>query len=325
MTMKNVVLFVWVFLLAACTAPQMPLPSITGKAGELVVVMDENQWKGAAGDTVFNRLAQHVYGLPQAEPMFNVVHVRSSAFTKIFQTHRNLVIANIGTELTAGIELKNDVWATPQIVIEISAPTVEKFIEVFENNSSKIIGHVLLKEQERIQRSYNAQLDKDVVSAIEEKFHLTLGIPRGYRIVAEDTGFVWLRYDDGELTQNILIEAEPYTQQNTFEREGIMDAVNAFTKKHVPGPTEGTFMSIYKEYPPRLEETTISGAYSARLVGLWNVHGALMGGPFVSYTFLDGGQKQVIHMHGFVFAPGSNKRNYLRQVDAIINSTEINS
>ena len=56
---------------------------ITGKAGELVVVMPEKNWKTEAGDTVFNSLSQHVYGLPQAEPTFNVVHIKSSAFTSI--------------------------------------------------------------------------------------------------------------------------------------------------------------------------------------------------------------------------------------------------
>lgn len=324
MMTRVAVLFLVFLCFGACTAPEMPLPGATGKAGELVVVMEEKQWDGPVGDTVFNTLAQHVYGLPQPEPMFNVVHVRSSAFTKIFQTHRNLLIANIGNEFKPGIEMKMDVWSTPQIVIEISAPTVEKFMEVFDANASKIIGHVIKKEEERILKSYRAQLNEDVVSAIEEKFQIVLAIPKGYRIVSEEADFVWLRYDDGELTQNILIEVEPYKHQNTFEREGIIEAVNQFTKKYVPGPTEGTFMSIYTEYPPQLEETTISGTYSAKLVGLWNVHGALMGGPFVSYTLLDGSEKQVIHMHGFVFSPGSNKRNYLRQVDAIINSTKIN-
>ncbi|MBL4585646.1 MAG: DUF4837 family protein, partial [Flavobacteriales bacterium] len=67
---------IFVLFTVGCEAPVMPLPGITGKSGELVVVMPDSYWKGAAGDTVFNTLAQYVYGLPQVEPMFNVVHIK---------------------------------------------------------------------------------------------------------------------------------------------------------------------------------------------------------------------------------------------------------
>ena len=41
------------------------------------------------------------------------------------------------------------------------------------------------------------------------------------------------------------------------------------------------------EYPPRLNETSIDSKYASKLTGLWNIEGALMGGPFVTYAFLN--------------------------------------
>lgn len=323
MMTRGAVLFLLFLCFGACTAPEMPLPGVTGKAGELVVVMDEKQWNGPVGDTVFNTLAQHVYGLPQPEPMFNVVHVRSSAFTKIFQTHRNLLIANIGDELKPGIEMKMDVWSTPQIVIEISAPTVEKFMEVFDANASKIIGHVIKKEQERILKSYRAQLNTDVTERLEAGCGLKLSVPKGYNLIKEEEDFYWMRYDTDEISQNLLVYSEPYTRSNTFFKEGMIASIDSFLIKYVPGPTEGTYMTTFVEYPPAFEETSVDGRFASKLSGLWTAKGALMGGPFVCYSFLDRSEKRVVHIYGFVFAPGKDKRNYLRQVEAVISGSKL--
>jgi len=298
----------------------MPLPGITGKAGELVVVMPEKHWKGAAGDSVFNALTEHIYGLPQAEPLFNVVHIKSAAFTKIFQTHRNIVVANIGAEHRKKIELKNDVWASPQVVVEIWASNNDEFIELFQSNRKQIIDNVLKKERDRIQTSYKAQLNPDVVTPIKEKWGLEVSIPKGYNIARQEDDFVWVRYQTKDVTQSILIYSEPYTSDSTFTVSGMVETMDKYSKKYIPGPDPGTFMTTYLEYPPKIEDNAINDKYASKLVGLWNVEGALMGGPFVTYAFLNPAGDRVFYLHGFVFAPGKDKRNYLRQVDAILKS-----
>lgn len=308
---------------SACTPPEIPLPGITGKAGELVVVMPEKNWKSAAGDTVFNALTKHVYGLPQPEPLFNVVHIKNDAFTKIFQTHRNVLIANIGDEHKRKIELKTDVWATPQVVIEIWAQNNDDLIEIFENNRQQIIGHVLKKEQERIQRSYKAQLNDDAVAHVKEKWGLKIAFPNGYNVVSDNENCTWVRYETKDVTQSILIYSEPYTSDSTFFAQHITSVMDKYTKTNVPGPDPGTFMTTYYEYPPQLTETSVAGVYAAKVVGLWNMDGALMGGPFCTYTFLNREQNRVYYVHGFVFAPGKTKRNLTRQIEAIITSTEL--
>ena len=45
-----------------------------------------------------------------------------------------------------------------------------------------------------------------------------------------------------------------------------------------------------------------------------------MGGPFVSITRIDELNKKIITVEGFVFAPSYNKRNPLRQMDAMVYS-----
>ncbi|MCK5028344.1 MAG: DUF4837 family protein, partial [Bacteroidales bacterium] len=44
---------------------------------------------------------------------------------------------------------------------------------------------------------------------------------------------------------------------------------------------------------------------------------------FVSFSFIDEKNNKVINIDGFVFAPQFDKRDYLRQVEAILNSVQI--
>ncbi len=54
--------------------------------------------------------------------------------------------------------------------------------------------------------------------------------------------------------------------------------------------------------------------------GVWNVEHDFMGGPFVSYTFVDPGNNQIVTIYGYVYHPNKKKRNLLRQVEAILYS-----
>lgn len=319
----RLILTLVVLTLAACSAPEMPLPGITGKAGELVVVMDEEKWKGQAGDTTFNMLSQPIYGLPQAEPTFNLVHIKPEAFTKIFQTHRNIVLVHFGEEAKPRVDLRNDVWASPQIVIELWAPNEASFLELFSKNVDRIIDHVIKKEEERTLKSYNAQRNDEVINELKNALFVNMSIPKGYNIARQETDFMWIRYETKDVTQSILVYSEPYQRQNTFTEEGMVQVMDKFGKLYIPGPDEGSYMATYTEYPPQYSETALGKEYATEMKGLWHVENALMGGPFVTYATLDKARNRVVYLHGFVFSPGKNKRNYMRQLEAILHSTEI--
>ena len=52
--------------------------------------------------------------------------------------------------------------------------------------------------------------------------------------------------------------------------------------------------------------------------GLWRVEGDMMGGPFVSLARLDEQNNRVIVAEGFVYAPETEKRNYIRRIEAAL-------
>ncbi|MCB0408861.1 MAG: DUF4837 family protein [Flavobacteriales bacterium] len=56
---------------------------------------------------------------------------------------------------------------------------------------------------------------------------------------------------------------------------------------------------------------------------MWYVKGDFMGGPFINYTFVDEKRNKVISIDGYVYAPRFDKREYLRELEALIRSIKL--
>jgi hypothetical protein len=60
--------------------------------------------------------------------------------------------------------------------------------------------------------------------------------------------------------------------------------------------------------------------YAVEIRGIWKVHNDFMGGPFVSYTFVNPNNNKIITLYGYVYKPNTEKRDLLRQVETILYS-----
>jgi hypothetical protein len=69
--------------------------------------------------------------------------------------------------------------------------------------------------------------------------------------------------------------------------------------------------------------SAIDSKYTFEMRGLWKVENEFMGGPFISYSVLDQEKSKILHLYGFVYAPKLNKRNYIRQLDAILRTAKL--
>jgi hypothetical protein len=315
--------FTFLLFFAACDAPKMPLPGVTGRANELVVVIKDPIWEGHLGDTVFSALTASVYGLPQPEPMFDVVQIRPSAFSSIFKTHRNVIVFNINDTLEPRLKMRKNVWAKPQTVIEVSGPDEKTIEELFLKRSDKVIDHYLAAEEERTLVSYRAQKNEEAITTLKTDLGVTLDIPKGYSIVRKEEDVQWIRYQTKDVTQSILVYTEPYARDSTFSPHMMAAVMNMFTERVVPGPNKGSFMKINTVYPVQYTETELADRYASELRGLWDLEGGIMGGSFVCRALLDERFNRVIYVHTFLFAPGKDKRNYMRQLEAILASTRL--
>ena len=91
-------------------------------------------------------------------------------------------------------------------------------------------------------------------------------------------------------------------------------------KKHIPGPTKGSYMSTDMIAPVVAKQYEVDGCYAIELRGLWKLENDFMGGPFVNLSVLDQKNNRIVCVDGYVYAPGEDKRNLIRQVEAIMHT-----
>lgn len=324
---NHLIVFVLVMLaLISCNSQGPRMETITGKAGEIAVVIGKETWKDTIGSVIRATLAQPQASLPQAEPMFHLISVPPVAFINIFKTYRNILTVKISPTFTdPGVEFTTNTWAYPQTVVNIKATSDQNFETLFNANSNKILSYFLKADKDRLISTYQKNYEKSVYETLLKEFHIKLYVPIGFNIVKKDSNFVWIRFDTPAITQNIFVYTYPYDSDSIFTQKFQVIKHNVITHDNVPGPTPGSFMTTEMEFPQVFNILNYNGNYASEMRGLWRVENDFMGGPYISLSVLDASRRRVVTVEGNVYAPKDNKRNYLRQVAAMVYTLEFPS
>jgi len=299
------------------------LPGSTGKAGEVVVVMDGVYWNNDLGQHIKDNLAREQEGLPQPEPIFNVVPIPTASFKGLFITHRNIVIFTIGKGEPEEIIKTKNKWATSQVVITVSASSAVKCLELLQQDTLQLERILTATERFRLRQKFQSISNKELAAKLEHKFGLSLAIPKDYVVASDKDNFIWFRKETPQISQGIFIYTYDKGEQELNNVSRILAMRDSIAKANVPGPADGSYMGTMLDYVPSTQPLDFNGTLATETRGLWNVVGDFMGGPFISLTLLNKEQNKVICIDGYVYAPKYDKRNYLRQVEAILYSLKV--
>ena len=298
------------------------LPGSTGKSGDLLIVMDSLYYNHSAGEAVKHIFSQEQVGLPQPEPLFNLIQVPHRSFARIFHPMRNIIMVTIEKEATIKLTVRKDVWSESQLVVTITAPTGEIAAETITKNAEVLLDYFNNKEIARLQAKFRVNANSKNAQIINDKFGLSLNLDELYTVAQESEDFMWLRKDKTagghQISQNIMIYTYPYVSDSTFDVHKLVEKRNYYTKKYIEGTNEGSYMLSYKEYVPIQKEVSLNGVYVNELRGLWYMHRDFMGGPFINYSLVDEKNNRVICIDGYVYSPKFDKREFLREQEALI-------
>lgn len=300
------------------------LPNISGKAGEVIVVIDKGLWEGSVGTVLRDTLTADCPFLPQREPLYNLVDVAPSGFGSMFQVHRNIIIVNISSSVTEpGVVIKQNLWAAPQCVIYINAANSESAVALIKENSGKIITTLEQAERDRVIANSKKYEERALAPAVTEVIGGSPHFPSGYQLKKKTSDFVWITYAPQGTQQSVLAFKYPVNEgEDMMSRTSLTDNINEMLKNNVPGMFENTYMTIASGITPSVKYMNYKGHAFAEVRGLWDVYNDYMGGPFVAHVFYSQDGKDMIVLLGFVYAPKYDKRHYLRQVESILYSFE---
>ena len=301
-------------------------PRSIGNTSEILVVLDnQQQWDNTIGKTIRAYFGKDQYGLNQVEPIFKLAHLNRHSFSDLFKKHRNILIVHIDPKLEKPkIESFEDRWASPQQIINIQASNTDAITKTISENASAIIDKYNRAERQRILSVFRPSSRNKVTEQLAKTFHLKMTIPSGFFMAKSEPGFMWIRKEANDYSQGVLIISEPYKDTAQFSKASIVARTNRFLKLFVPGEQDSSYMQIDEEYLVAQAKTITDfvSDYAIEIRGLWHVEGDFMGGPFLSYTFLDPRTNQIVTLHGYVYHPNKKKRDLLRQVESILYSTK---
>ena len=303
------------------------LPQSVGKAGEIIVVIENEFLANKAGTAIKSIFGKYQLGLPQEEPLFSIIPIPEKELSKILKRHRNILIADISANhADSDISVKKNVWANNQLSIKISATSDSAFRDVLIKNGDILIHYFQDMELERLITGIEKSENKPVQKQLKDNQNLNLTIPRGYQIVMDSLHFTWLKYDserssggyEHQINRNLLLYYHDYKSEQMLNLNNLINIQDSVTKKFISGAAPGSFMKIVEEYPVNKKTFNLKGNYAVEMRGLWHLEGDFMGGPFLNYTTIDTLNNKVVSLVSFIYAPNFDKREYLREMEAIM-------
>ncbi|OQX96309.1 MAG: hypothetical protein B6I24_11610 [Bacteroidetes bacterium 4572_128] len=234
--------FSFTFSCDSDTKNKILLPGITGKIGELVIVIKKDNWKSKAGNKIRDIFAKKYEYLAQNEPLFDLINIPHNAFSRIFKTHRNIIITQISSSIKkSSISIKKDVFATPQVFISVTAKDEKDFLDILEKSKTKIVNYLLQEENNRISKTYKKLENKNINSFLEKKHNISMVIPKSYTLDMDSSGFSWTA-----LNSYMTIEKKffPIFFQKFRKKERFFTRIRGLWKTNGKDKMGGPFVSL---------------------------------------------------------------------------------
>jgi hypothetical protein len=305
-----IILFFLITALSCSDNQQKLLPASSGNINNISVVTNDEIWEGAVGEVIRENFGRPIYGLPQIEPIFSLSHIPSKVFSGFATKSRTIL--KIDVSENEGVFNFKNTYASPQRIIQITANSPDKIIKIINENLNSIYSTMYFNEIQEKQRRISKNLNK--TQAIKKNTGVSLKFPSAYRVAKADTNFVWIRRDIETGSVNLFIH-----RQKNLTKQSIIQKRDSISKIYIPGPVENTYMSTDLIYTPNTQGINVGGKQVFETRGLWEIEGQFMAGPFLNFQ-IKLGDNDFIMLDGFVYSPGSTKREYIFELEAIMRS-----
>ncbi len=262
------------------------LPASTGQPYEVVL-------EGDTDSIVAKILTEEVTGLPQPEPLCNIISVKRGKARASYRMVRTRVVVDIDKRHMAfSAKTTRDENASPQLVVHIKAKSAEQLKAMLSNDKNAEQLRTAIDQSEMKHLASLIKQNPEKQREVKRMFGIDMKIPAPLDASKKAKGFLWLSNNASSGMQNLLF----MRVRRKAGKDGIQLQVDSILRKNMPGETDSMYMTI-----PHLTER-----------GLWEMKGDAMGGPYIKE------QKGDIIVIAFVYAPEKKKRNLTKQLEAVL-------
>jgi len=304
--------------LGACSGSGPMGRNATGLLYEIVVTTDQNSWNGAVGKAVKDELLADVPGLPQSEPAFKITFAPPEQFNGLLTYVRNILIVKVDKSIYTKTTLtyERDRWANDLLVLTLTAPDSGMVVSYLQKNPLYINGIFSKEEMNRMVKFLQKEYSTKDMQLLKKNHKVMLNAPASMTSFRDTTDFFWTSNQANSGRMDIVVYTFPYTDPKTFTLEYLANKRDSVMKANIPGAFPDSYMTTERRFSLTYEPITAYGQYCGVMRGLWQMHGDMMGGPFVSHIRLDKKNNRIVVAEGFVYAPETDKRNFIRRCEA---------
>ena len=307
-------------MLQSCMPKTSVMPIAHGNPGDIIVVMNDENWKAEAGDSLRAIFSEFCPNLPFEQPIMDLHQIPYTKFVEINQLHRNVIFFERVAEQKNGVlNVENDKYARNQVFVRITAANQTEFVKALCEQRDSIVKLFLSADRDRYINSYSKTHNAIGEKQIADTFNINIALPEEYRIDEFLDKFSWISFETKKTTNGIFVYEYPLTDTTDLSVEQIIAMRNIVLQKNVPGGREGSYMTTETKFDyPSIETIMHNGTKTAVVHGMWKMHGDFMGGPFVSYSKIDEARQRVVCVEGFVYEPNAPVRDKIRNIEGII-------
>ncbi len=349
--MKNSIYFLFgvLLMIASCKEARDQMkedlkPTARGEIGEIILIMDSTQWTGPLGEQIKDMYRAPMPGLPQPEPMFNLSKVNPLKINDVFRSSTNMIfvmtldsetnqsqrireyftnksLKMIQNDSSLFMAIHKDEFAKGQVVLYLFSQSEEILIKKLKQNKDQLVGIFENTALEHTKDKLFKSKETALMKALKEDFGFEISIPYGWELAKQSKNFVWLRKLEASSEQDVFIHSDLYTDQSIFENIGsYRDRITETFLRDSEKPEKFITRQLQDFVPLETKQISFKGNFAIEARGLWKINDNSGGGPFVSYTIVDEGNQRVYYIEGYVYSPGTDKKNLVREVNAILST-----
>ncbi|WP_310594215.1 DUF4837 family protein [Flavobacterium sp.] len=308
-------------VLFSCFKKESDMPrKTTGKINTIAVVIDDQLWNGEIGDSIRNKFASPVIGLPEEEPLFTINQYPVKLLEGFATDSRAIIV--IKKEDENKFEIQKNQYATPQNVFHISGKTAEEVLEQLEQHTPEIIQLIEQGEIAESQRINKQSLLN--TKAIGKQFKIGIQVPSNFEYVLRKPNFVWLKKKIISGSSSLLVYQVPL---NTIKTQSAIAVTILKMRdsigKYIQGTEPHTYMISETGYTPYFFKSKIDHRLAYETRGTWQLQNDYMSGPFINYAIVDKLNNRLLVVEGFCYSPSKEKRDEMHELEAIMHSVHI--
>ena len=300
----------------------------------MVVVLPQKYWDGAIVDAIRSITDRPYELLPQAESAVDVALLDPSEFDRFWKPHRNVLVVDLADRVDTqepSLKVYRNKYASDQIYAEAKGKTADEVAEVIRNQGEQLVRAIQTAELKRVADLVRSNINEALRAEVAENWKLHIDFPRDARKVTENENFLWVQREitrmkggnNHDIKQGFFVYTYPYESDSVFSFQWQIQKRNDMLYRYVHGQPEGSFMTTEMELIPSYEEVNFDGRFTSEIRGLWKMEKDFMGGPFVMMTFFDEANQRIVTLEGYAYAPYFNKREYIREAEAILKTVKI--